>query len=150
MLHLCAHDISKQRKRLGGNWCVDFVVYTRKQRDDLRKILGPDLIFIVLNISKEYEEKRLKERGEDDGFIDFVLAIFQTSEAAGDDEENAYNVTITEDMSPNDVVKKILEIVNEISPTKPLIPLHQNEIENSSVFCCFSRGKQIHKITPVT
>ena len=33
-------------------------------------------------------------------------------EPAADDEENAYNVTITEDMSPDDVIDKVLEVIS--------------------------------------
>ena len=32
-------------------------------------------------------------------------------EPAGDDEENTYNVIVTDDMSPDDVVQKVIEIV---------------------------------------
>ena len=35
-------------------------------------------------------------------------------EPAGPDEENAYNVTITEDMTPQDVIEKILDIIQNI------------------------------------
>ena len=35
-------------------------------------------------------------------------------EPAEEDEENAYNVTITENMNPEDVMKQILEIVQKI------------------------------------
>ena len=108
ILRLCAYDIIKQRKRIGGNWSVDFAVFSREQRDSLRKILGSNLIFIVLNMSKEYQEKRLINR-EGNSVIDFLTKIHHLYEPAENDEENTYNVTITEDMSPEDVVKKILE-----------------------------------------
>ena len=116
MLHLGAYDILKQRKQIGGNWSVDYAVFSRKQRDGLRKILGSDLVFIVLNMTKECQEKRLISRhGNDKGIIDFLTMLHTIYEPAGDDEENTYNVTITEDMSPEDVILKILEIENEIS-----------------------------------
>jgi len=35
-------------------------------------------------------------------------------EPAGEDEENAYNVEITEDMSREDVIQKILDIANNL------------------------------------
>ena len=41
---------------------------------------------------------------------------------AGDDEENAYNLTITEDMSRSDVVEKIMEIVNSLDKVKAETP----------------------------
>ena len=110
MLNQSAYDILKQRKRIGGNWSVDFAVFSRKQRDGLRKILGSDLIFIVLNMSKQCQEKRLIDRhGNDKEIIDFLKMLHTMYEPGENDEENTYNVTITEDMSPEDVVQKILQ-----------------------------------------
>ena len=38
---------------------------SRAQRDLIRNILGPDLVFVVLNMTKECQEKRLHERHGD-------------------------------------------------------------------------------------
>ena len=35
-------------------------------------------------------------------------------ELAGEDEEGAHNVTVTEDMSPDDVLKRVVEVINKI------------------------------------
>ena len=43
-------------------------------------------------------------------------------EPAGEDEENAYNLTITEDMSRSDVVEKIMEIVKNLDTPKVVTP----------------------------
>ena len=43
-----------------------------------------------------------------------LVKLYALYEPAGDDEENAYNVTITEDMSPDDVVERVLEIVQKL------------------------------------
>ena len=111
MLNQSAYDILKQRKRIGGNWSVDFAVFSRKQRDGLRKILGSDLIFIVLNMTKQCQEKRLIDRhGNDKEIIDLLKMLHTMYEPGENDEENTYNVTITEDMCPEDVVQKFLEI----------------------------------------
>ena len=40
--------------------------------------------------------------------------MYALYEPAGDDEANAYNVTITEDMSPDDVIGKVLEITQKL------------------------------------
>ena len=110
MLNQSAYDILKQRKRIGGNWSVDFAVFSRKQRDGLRKILGSDLIFIILNMTKQCQEKRLIDRhGNDKEIIDLLKMLHTMYEPGENDEENTYNVTITEDMCPEDVVQKILE-----------------------------------------
>ena len=61
-LDAAAKDIVKQRKRLGGDWSIAFAVFSRSQRKLLRKLLGKDLVFIVLNMTKECQKKRLESR----------------------------------------------------------------------------------------
>ena len=136
ILHLGANDISKQQKRIGGNWLVDFAVFSRKQRDALRKILGTDLIFIVLNLTKEYQEKRII--GRHGKAIDTLTKMHALYEPAGDDEENTYNVKVTEDMSPEDVVQKILEIENKLSSTKPQTPWNNGYWFNKKEKCMYN------------
>ena len=110
-------DIARQRKRLGGDWAIAQAVFTRAQRDALRKIIGPDLVFIVLQMTKECQIKRLQTRhgtGDVDEFLKQLNAIYELYEPASDDEENAYNIIITEDMSIDGVMEKVLEIIQEI------------------------------------
>ena len=45
--------------------------------------------------------------------VNIMLNFFELCEPAGEDEENAFNVTITEDMNRDDVMEKILEIANK-------------------------------------
>ena len=59
MLDLMAEDISKQNKRLGGKMAVAHAIFSRKQRDSARKILGSKCVFIVLNMSRECHKKRV-------------------------------------------------------------------------------------------
>ena len=93
-------------------------VFSRRQRDKLRKIIGPDLVFIVLNMTKECQMKRIKGRHGDSPMLEEFMRVLvkyaEMCEPAGDDEENAFNVTISEDMSKDDVVKKVLEVVNNL------------------------------------
>ena len=116
-LNEVAKDISKQNKRFGGNMAVAQAIYSRKQRDSMRKILGPECTFIVLNMSRECQKKRVTERhGEDanEDFMNMLIKFAAMYEPAGEDEENAYNVEITEDMSREDVIQKILDIVDKL------------------------------------
>ena len=102
MYESMAKDISKQSKRLGGNMAVAQAIYSRKQRDDMRKILGPDCVFIVLNMSNECQKKRVLGRHGDsmnEDFLNLMIKLARMYEPAGADEENAYNVEITEDMT---------------------------------------------------
>ena len=41
--------------------------------------------------------------------------FYDLYEPAGEDENNAYNIDITEDMSIEDVIEKVLKIVENIS-----------------------------------
>ena len=43
-----------------------------------------------------------------------VPKVFDIYEPAGEDEEGAYNVTITEDMTRQDVLKEVLAVINKI------------------------------------
>ena len=96
-------------------------IYSRKQRETLFKIVGPDLVFVVLNLTKNCIKKRLEERhGDtlDDKLMGMLINFADMCEPAGADEKNAYNVYITEDMTPDDVIEKIQEIVNQKPPWK--------------------------------
>ena len=67
MLHEMALDIERQHKRLGGNFAIAQAVFNRSQRDQIKKDLGPNLNFIVLNLSRECQSKRVANRhGSDD------------------------------------------------------------------------------------
>ena len=65
-----------------------------------------------------YNKSRLEGRHGEDGpgadFTDLLVKMYALYEPAGDDEANAYNVTITEDMSPDDVIGKVLEITQKL------------------------------------
>ena len=114
--HMSNH-VMIQRKKIGGDMAIAQAVFCRRQRDKLREIIGPDLIFIVLNMTKECQKKRIQGRHGDSMSEEFKVIFVKYAEMcepAGDDEENAFNVTISEDMSKDDVVKKVLEIVNNL------------------------------------
>ena len=84
-------------------------VATRGSRDYLRKLMGPDLVFVVINMTRECQKERLKERhGESVG--DLMEKMFNLYEPAGEDEENAFNVTVDTGMSRQDVLKQVGDI----------------------------------------
>ena len=121
-LNEVAKDISKQNIRFGGNMAVAHAVFSRRQREALRKILGPECVFIVLNMSRECQKKRViarhaKDTGMD-GLIAMMIKFAELYEPAGEDEEGAHNVEITEDMNREDVIQKILEIVDTLEEKK--------------------------------
>ena len=116
-LELLANHIIKERQRLGGDFVVAQAIFSRKQRKMLQDIIGPDLVFMVMNMSKESQVERLKKRHSDivpDYFMEFWLQYAKMCEPAGDDEINAFNINITAKMSKANAVQKILEIANRI------------------------------------
>ena len=116
MFDLMAKDIIHQRKRLGGNMVIAQAIYSQKQRERMRKLIGPDLVFIVLGMSKGCQKKRVIARhGEDfpEAIMDLLIKAADIYEPAGAEEENAFNVVITEDDSRDDVLQKIMDIIKE-------------------------------------
>ena len=98
---LVCEDISRQRARVGGDWVVAGVVVQKHQRDlirsehislsrfghchchchcFIRKLLGPDLVIVILTMPREKIRKRLKERHpkkEDKKLIDILMVILR-------------------------------------------------------------------------
>ena len=71
-----------------------------------------------MNLTKSCQKKRIEARhGTDDssgGIHTMLTKIFDLYEPAGEDEEGAYNVTITEDMTPQDVLREVLAVTAKI------------------------------------
>ena len=89
----------------------------RKSRDMCRELIGPDVTFIVMNLTKSCQKKRLEHRhgdGMGDDFPETLNKMFDAFEPAGEDEEGAHNVMVDEDMSPDDVLKLVLEVIAKI------------------------------------
>ena len=108
---MCA-DVTKEQKRIGGDWAVAQAVPTRAFRDHIRTQLGPNLIFVVLHMTKEDQLERIKNRhGDDQAFIDMMSRLYDLYEPAAEDEPNSIHLLITKDMTREDVVEKILRMV---------------------------------------
>ena len=113
-----SNHIIQQRTRLGGDMVIAKAVFSRYQRNNLQKILGPDLVFINLSMTEDCRNKRIMKRHGGDNcpqkIVDFFSKIIKLYESTGENEENTYDVIITEDMSPSDVTHKIIEIINKL------------------------------------
>lgn len=82
-------------------------VPNRATRDYIRRTLGPDLTFVVLNMEKEEQKKRIESRhGNGGDTSDWAYNLF---ESVMKDEENAIEVMVSNTMSREDVVEAILE-----------------------------------------
>jgi len=108
-------DLVRERMRMGGDWVVAQAVPTRRIRDMMKKLLGPDVIFVVLRMSSEDQKERVKQRhgdGEEaQGALEMLTKANKVFEPATEDEEKAVDVLITTEMTREDVVNKILRMV---------------------------------------
>jgi len=104
-----ALDVALQKKRIGGNFAVAHVVHSRKARDLIRSVL-PDVIFVVLQMPRELNMKRMMARhGESEAIADAAKSMFKMYQDAGQDEPNTIGVDMTESMTPQDVKNKIIQ-----------------------------------------
>ena len=104
-------DIKKERNRIGGDWVVTQAVPFRAFRHHIRKELDRDVIFVVLNMSKEDQMVRLMKRHGEAGAskIDLLTKMYDLFEPVAEDEENTISIQVTNDMSREEVVQKILD-----------------------------------------
>ena len=101
--------IAAERKRLGGDWVVAHTVPTRDFRDVIKRILGSELILVILIMTKDAIMERIQaRRGEK---VDVMLPFYDMYEPAGENEVRVINVTITPNMTPEDVSLKVIEQV---------------------------------------
>ena len=119
-LEVGARHLLQQKQRLGGMFAVaGQQCFNRAQRDTLRSMLGEDLIFIVLRLSDECLKKRLHERHSNSKKQAEILEIMaELYEEAGEDEHNAYNLHVDLNMTPDDVIAKVLDIVESTQSQK--------------------------------
>ena len=116
-LELLVKHITQERERLGGDFAVATAVFSRTQRDKLRDLLGPNLAFMVLNMSKECQIERVQKRHGDgipDSFTEILFKYAELCEPAGEDEKNAFNIEITKDMTKKEVINQILEFADKV------------------------------------
>jgi len=113
-------DIAREQKRMGGNFAVAQAVPTRALRDHIRTQLGSNLIFVVLHMSKGDQAARIKARhGDEETFVELLSSVYDKYEPATEDEPNAIHVLITKDMSRDDVVDKIIKMVDNYKHYEP-------------------------------
>ena len=107
--------IEVQKKRIGGDFVVAKAIGSRKERDQIRKVF-PECIFVILTITKEFQKKRLLARHgegkEGEGVVN-MLTDWYEYKPLEEDEKNIVSIDITNDMSPKDVMKSVLKILEE-------------------------------------
>lgn len=110
---LIAEDIVKQKKRLGGTFAVALAIPVRKIREILRKFVGPDLVFVVMNLSEACQAERMKQRHGEGAAAEALTKMNSGFKPAEDDEEGAYNLLVDEGMSEKDVMQKVVELIDK-------------------------------------
>jgi len=110
---LMCKDILRERKRMGGHWAIATTLIDRQIRDYVRSQLGPELQIVVLDMSLEEQMKRTRERSKgEESSVEICKAIYEISDPAQEDEPNTLALMVTPDMKPEDVVKKVLQLIN--------------------------------------
>ena len=114
LLEYFCKNIHKQHKRLGGDFAVAWCSITRAQRDFCKKLLGPDLVFICLEMDKKILEERLNERHPNEkDTAKVLLKICKFSEPTSVDEDNVHAIAVDRNTSSEDVVEKVLAIAKK-------------------------------------
>ena len=106
---LMCDNILSERRRVGGDWVVAQAVPTKKLRDLIKSKLGPDLVFVVLNLKKDHQLERLGPRSATLGEELIKMWMGMKYEPAEENEEKAIDLKITREMELDDVVAKIME-----------------------------------------
>merc|ERR1712013_491879 len=98
---IMCEDIMRERKRIGGDWVVAGTVLTQSMRDHI-------------SMDKEEQRKRVTERHQgDEQAADMMQFVNNLCEPVGEDEKNTVSVAVTADMTRDDVVNKILDLINQ-------------------------------------
>lgn len=110
-----AKDVKMHKERMGGNFVIAHSVAEKEERDQVREIL-PDCIFVFLNITKDCQEKRLLARHGNskasEGVVKWLKSIHKYFEPSEESEKKSYDINITEDMTPADVIRIVLDTIN--------------------------------------
>jgi len=125
----------KRKKELEGRHIIfDHAVYVRENRDYIRKILGDDLVFLLLDTSGELLYNRIEARTTNQAksagmslkewvkswnnghTVESVKAMWRRNitgfQPMHPDEPNTFQITITEDVSIRDVLKWAQDILD--------------------------------------
>jgi hypothetical protein len=109
---LMAEDILRERKRVGGDWVIAQAVARRVDRDVFRRVLGEDLMFVVLDISLDLVKERLAGRGKGE---EELANVHYKYEPAGEDEPNTVGFEIRREASKDENARAVLDLINSQS-----------------------------------
>ena len=125
-----ALDIKREKERIGGDFAVATVLMNRETRDQLRRILGDQLVIVLLTMSMEERRERILVRHSGDKAtadrmdvrLQFCKHLFilknisqhftRLMKPLEKDEPNCWEVKVTGDMSRTEVVEEILRSIS--------------------------------------
>jgi len=109
------NDIKREKERIGGDFAVAHVILHKEVRDMLRQILGPKLVFICLRMSQEDRKERVRIRHKGDESAVKLMDTFENiTEPGQEGEPNTINLTVTANMSKQDVVEAVKNSLKEL------------------------------------
>jgi len=107
-------DIQRERSRIGGNFVVANIVDRKEWRDFVRSRLGPDLVFVVLDMQLEHQYERIRGRHQtDEATVEIMTGFYKNCDPKSETEENTLGLKITSDMTPETVVRQILSRIGK-------------------------------------
>ena len=111
---IIAKQVAIQKKRIGGNFAVAHAVNSYDIREYIRQII-PDVIFVTLSLTRDTQLKRIQARhGEQSEVtIKMLTGMYDIYDLPRENEKNTFNIDITEEMAPVDVVKKVQKIITD-------------------------------------
>ena len=119
-----ALNVLKHKNRLGGNFAVAFALPTRVLRESCKEVLGDQLIFVCLRLTKEANAKRIATRHADSdeetlkGLMEYLNGIYDLYEDTQEDETNCVTVHIGPEDDKEAVMKNIFRAVEEYGVSK--------------------------------
>ena len=140
-----ALNVLKHKNRLGGNFAVAFALPTRVLRDSCKEVLGDQLIFVCLRLTKEANAKRIgnvqfsimfcqfqtksdllflatRHADSDEetlkGLMEYLNGIYDLYEDTQEDEGNCVTVHIGPEDDKEAVMNNILKAVEEYEVSK--------------------------------
>ena len=114
-----AGDISRDKKRIGGNWAIAHVLLTREIRERMRRWLGEDLVIVILTMSSLDRRERILQRHQGSTEAADIMDTFEKMmEPLGEDEPNTIEVKVTASMTREEVVEMISRDIEHLEKRK--------------------------------
>ena len=112
---LMAENIKVEKARIGGHWIISHAVASKTLRNEIRKILGPDLVFVILDLDEETMKKRLKSRyGANSSLYNTILNVSKMYELSDGGTKNSIEIQVSDSMGPADVANEILTQISNL------------------------------------